>query len=280
MFDALHAAKSGRIVEQVEEAVQMATSLGCQVAGLGGYNSIVTSDCQRITHSEIGLTSGNALTVGMCLRAVEEVAQTESIQVRAAAVVGASGNIGRAYARCLASQVAELTLVVRRPGSRRSRRFFEELTAAYPETQIQLTDGLEGLRHCQLIIGASNSPEPVVGARNIGQDPCIICDVALPSDIASDVAELRPQARIIRGGIVRLPDNPDLTLSGLNLPAGRVFACIAETLLMGLAGERGHGSRGELTVDQIQRMLSLADEHGFRHEIHFRESSELQKQLF
>jgi hypothetical protein len=195
----------------------------------------------------------------MCLRAAEEVTAERGISTETAAVVGAAGNIGKAYSTCLAPRVRNLILIVRRPHSRRSQRLLAQLSEAYPATNIELASSMNHLQRCQLIIGASNSPVPVIYPEHLGTHPTVICDVALPSDVCGGIVLARPNAHIIRGGIVRLPFNDDLTLSGLNLPAGRVFACIAETLLMGLAGIHTHGSYGEISGGQVEQLLQLAD---------------------
>lgn len=261
---------SGAILKQIETAIELAFQLNCQTAGLGGYNSIVTFNCQRVRNMGIGLTSGNALTVAMCLRAAEEVAARLTIDTEVAAVVGAGGNIGSVYSKCLASKVKRLYLITRRPRSRRAQRLLHELEATFPKTTFTLSSSMDALRNCQLIVGASNSPTPVIFPRHIGNQLCVICDVALPSDVSPDLCAGYPNVTVIQGGIVRLPLNNDLKLSGLNLPAGRVFACIGETLLMGLAEMKGHGSYGDLTPESVQQMLKLADEHGFQHEIQYR----------
>lgn len=49
--------------------------------------------------------------------------------------------------------------------------------------------------------------------------------------------------------------------------AGRAFACLAETMLLSLAGHRGHFGLGRPTLDQVDRMVELAEiagAQGFR----------------
>lgn len=84
----------------------------------------------------------------------------------------------------------------------------------------------------------------------------------MPSDISAAVIRERPDALVIPGGIVRLPD-PDLSLEGLDIQPGHVLACLAETLLMGLEGATTHGSFGAITPEGVQNILALSDKHGF-----------------
>jgi predicted amino acid dehydrogenase len=68
---------------------------------------------------------------------------------------------------------------------------------------------------------------------------------------------------VIKGGVVRLPCNSDLIIPGVPLAPGHVFACMAETLLMGLEDVAGHGSYGPLTTARVHWALDMADKHGF-----------------
>ena len=59
----------------------MARDQGCQIVGLGGYTSIVTGNCKRIRVDGVGLTSGNALTVGVGLTMLREAAAERGIHL-------------------------------------------------------------------------------------------------------------------------------------------------------------------------------------------------------
>ena len=251
--------------EKVEEAVEMARDEGCQVVGLGGYTSIVTSNCRRIGVEGIGLTSGNALTVGAGVSVLKTAAQERGIDFDKAriAIVGATGNIGATCAGMLALPDREVLLVVRELGSPRLEQTVAEIKAMSPGARIRVTDQMKDLAGCPLILCATNSPSPLVFPEHLSKEPVIICDIAVPGDVSPRVAEERPDVLIIEGGVVRLPCNSDFTIAGLDLPPGHVYACIAETLLMGLDGERGHGTYGAVTIPRVRKVLDAANRHGF-----------------
>jgi predicted amino acid dehydrogenase len=69
--------------------------------------------------------------------------------------------------------------------------------------------------------------------------------------------------RVIRGGVVRLPRDPDFRIAGAPLDPGLVYACLAETLLMGLEGATQHGSYGPVTAAGVESALAAAKRHGF-----------------
>jgi predicted amino acid dehydrogenase len=77
------------------------------------------------------------------------------------------------------------------------------------------------------------------------------------------VIENRKDVLYFTGGIVRLPHEKELNLPGLPLPPGHVFACMAETMILGLSGIRENFSYGKLKVRQIELIESLASHHGF-----------------
>jgi predicted amino acid dehydrogenase len=60
-----------------------------------------------------------------------------------------------------------------------------------------------------------------------------------------------------------MPGNQDLKLTGIHLPDGHIYACTAETIVLGLAGLREHYSFGPLDPEKVQEILKLAKAHGF-----------------
>lgn len=146
------------------------------------------------------------------------------------------------------------------PGAGFAQRLAAHLGAQAPVT---CHTDLQILSQASLILGASNSAEPLIFPELLGPGPLVICDISVPSDTTPELLQLRPDLRVIRGGVVRLPENPDFVIGGIPLEAGLSFACMAETLLLGLENQRGHASYGALTKAQVQASLELARRHGF-----------------
>ena len=265
IMDAIRLRDVQWVNEKIEEAVVMARDVGCSIAGLGGYTSIVTGNCRRLKVDGIGLTSGNALTVGASLHVLKRVASEAGIDIRKSrvAIVGATGNIGSTYAGMIAAEAAEVLLVVRELGSPRLAQTLDEVKAHAPAARIRATDRIEDLAQCQLIVSASNSPVPLIHPEHLPQGPAVVCDIAVPGDVSLEVMKQRPDVTVIEGGLVRLPCNPDFTIAGLALPPGHAYACIAETMLMGLDGETGHGTCGPVTIGRVRKVLESAERHGF-----------------
>ncbi len=258
--------EAGWIRDQIEEAVGVARDAGCRVVGLGGYTSILMGNGLRVRTNGVALTSGNALTIGMGVLALKKAAQEQGIELASArlGILGASGNIGQTYALMMAPHVAELVLIVRNPNTAKVSTFVEEVRRAAPGVALQVTDQVSSLRGCSLIVAASSAAGPLIFPEHLAEGPVVICDLSLPADVDASVLEQRPDVLVINGGIVRLPPgNGDLRIGGLALDPGHIYACIGETLLMGLEGVTTHGSYGPVRPEQVEWTLRVAEKHGF-----------------
>jgi predicted amino acid dehydrogenase len=90
-----------------------------------------------------------------------------------------------------------------------------------------------------------------------------VVDVAAPGDVDPSLVEHRPEATLIQGGIVRLPMEQHLRVDGMGLRHGEVYGCLAETIMLGLAGVGENFSYGALSAADIRRARALAHLHGF-----------------
>jgi predicted amino acid dehydrogenase len=170
----------------------------------------------------------------------------------------------KGLARSLASSPILLARVLAIGSEDGFRDALEELYRDYGLARfIAVSTDLEDLRGCELIVSASNDSGAVIHPGHIGDDDVIICDLAVPRDTSPLLEIEKPNASIIQGGIVRLPENPDFTVGGIPLDRGRAFACMAETLLLGLEGRTENFSYGEISKEQVKLILGLAAKHGF-----------------
>ena len=108
--------QSSWAADLVERGVELARRLGCSLAGLGGYTSIVTDNCRAIVDDEIAVTSGNSLTAAAALDALRLAARRVGITSARLGVLGAAGNIGLVMAEVAADHVGDIVLVGR-PGA-------------------------------------------------------------------------------------------------------------------------------------------------------------------
>ena len=136
----------------------------------------------------------------------------------------------------------------------------KELGLAAP---ITISSSISALKSADLIITASNTAGSLIHPEHLAERPVVICDVALPPDTDPSVSSQRPDVRVIFGGNVRLPRNPDFQVRGVPLPRGHGFACMCETLVLGLSGITTDFSIGRITKEQVKTIHTLAKMHGF-----------------
>jgi len=263
IMEGIYARDTQWMMDKIEDAVMQARDYGCQAVGLGAYTSILSGNCKRITTQGITLTSGNSLTVGMAIEGMKHAAHMSGIDIRRSklAVLGATGNIGATLALMMAPQVESVLLVVRDAHSPRVKSMVEEIGQV--ARNLEVTDDLRELCHCNLIAAASNNPEPLIHPEHLSSEPVVVCDVAVPADVSPEIPLQRPLVTVMRGGLVKLPRNEDFLIAGLDLEPGYVFACMAETLLMGLEGTINSVSFGSIKPEGVNWALQAAQKHGF-----------------
>lgn len=97
----------------VAEAVELAHQRGAGIVGLGAYTAIVSRSGRALKDRTVALTTGNSYTVVAAIEAVLEASTRlgEDLTKMHAAVIGATGSIGRGTALLLGPEVQKLTLV-------------------------------------------------------------------------------------------------------------------------------------------------------------------------
>lgn len=129
---------------------------------------------------------------------------------------------------------------------------------------VQVSGDPSGLFGCDLIVSASSTPDPVIYPRHLSPGPKVIVDIAVPEDVSHEVLRERKDVHVIRGGIVKLPGGSTLQIAGVPLEPGHVFACMAETLLLGLSRMSEHFSWGRVTKMHVEAIRDLGAYHGFQ----------------
>jgi predicted amino acid dehydrogenase len=139
----------------------------------------------------------------------------------------------------------------------------ERMEAALGQPLAVTSEDLDALSRANVVVTASNSATPILFAAHLHRSaPVLVCDVAVPGDVGGDVSE-RGNVRVIRGAVASVPGDPNFELPGVALPRGQMFACTAETVVLGLAGVACDFSRGAITTDQVHEIVTLARMHGF-----------------
>lgn len=267
VMDAFKRGDADRYRELVREAFELARKEGATIVGCGGYTSIVSDNCRDLIDDELLVTSGNSVTAAAAVQAALAAATRLGLNELRVGVVGALGNLGSVLAELLAPHASSIVLAGRRGGKKRLLPRAQELEKAIVEAGcsavVEVADDLTALTRCNLIVSATNAPRAIIEPRHVADGPVVLVDVAVPGDVAEDVARERPKALVLGGGVAQLPLGQRLSFGGMDLPSGEVYGCLAETLLLGLDRASRSLSVGALTVAGVREASELAARHGF-----------------
>ncbi len=251
-----------RVYRKIVACGHMAEKLGARLLGLGAYTSVVGDAGETIAgRLDIPVTNGDAYTVAMALAAVREAARQMDIALpeASAAVVGATGVIGRVCAEMLAHEVPELVLVGRRDDA------LDEVRARCAAGRAHVTTGtdISAIYDCDLILTVTSATTSVIEPQHL-KPGAVVCDVARPRDVSLRVAEVRDDVLVIEGGMVEVPGPVDFGFN-FGFPPGKSYACMAETMVLALEGRYADYSVGKhITLAQVHEIDALAARHGFR----------------
>ncbi len=120
------------------------------------------------------------------------------------------------------------------------------------------------IREGRIVLCAANHPQPFLTAEDF-REGAIVCDIAVPNNVVAGITVKRPDLIYQQGGIVATPNGESLHPGARAfLAEGQLFACMAETVILGLAGFERHYSYGQITKRQVREIAALAEMHGFR----------------
>ena len=253
-----------RVYRKIIDTGRMAERLGAQILGLGAFTSVVGDAGLTISKAlDVPVTTGDSYTVAVAVQAIQEAARLMEIPIdsASAAVVGASGAIGRVCAELLSREVAEVLLIGRNLEA--LDRLKNELTTRGATSQLSASTNMADLRKTQLILTVTSSMGAVIEPEHISPGS-VVCDVARPRDVAVQVKATREDVLVIDGGMVEVPGAVDFHFN-FGLPPGKTYACMAETIALALEGRFEDYSIGkDISIERVKEITQIAWKHGFR----------------
>jgi predicted amino acid dehydrogenase len=223
-----------RMLELPEKAVyrkiiqtgQLAEKLGAKLLGLGAYTSVVGDAGVTIAKAlKIPVTTGDSYTIAIAVEAICEAARIMDIPLESAcaAVVGATGTIGKVCAELLSNVVGELYLIGRRTEPLENLRDRLQKGA---RAQLHVSTKMDVLQKAQLILTVTSAMHDVIHPEDL-QPGAVVCDVARPRDVSAMVAAVRDDILVIDGGMVDVPGSVNFHFN-FGFPPGKAYACMAE----------------------------------------------------
>lgn len=252
------------VYEKIIGAIRIAEDLGAKVVGLGAFTSVVGDQGITIARNvDIAVTTGNSYTVATAVEGALRAAELMGIDPAEAnaAVVGATGSIGRTCTHLLAEKCASITLV---------GILVDQLEALQAEVAAKnsapvaiSTDVEAGIRDADIVVAVSSAVEAIIQPSFI-KPGAVVCDVARPRDVSEAVAKERNDVLIIEGGVIAVPGDVEFNFD-FGFPPKTAYACMSETMILALEGRYESYTLGkDVSVEQVREMTQLAAKHGFK----------------
>ena len=243
---------------------QLAQKLGAKILGLGGFTSVVGDGGLTIAkHLDIPVTTGDSYTIAMAVEGALKAAQQMNIDpaTATAAIIGATGAIGRVCAQMLAPYVAKVMLIGRRLEALEQVQAL--IAGQQPDTEVQVSTEMQTLDQAQMVLTVTNSIDTVIESHHL-RSGSVVCDVARPRDVSRQVIEQRDDILVIEGGMVKVPGPVNFNFD-FGFPHGMAFACMAETMALALEGWYNNYTLGkEITLEQVRTIAEISARHGFK----------------
>ncbi|MFV9506151.1 MAG: serine carboxypeptidase [Oscillochloridaceae bacterium umkhey_bin13] len=248
-------------------AARMAERMGAQLMGLGAFTSVVGDAGITVAQkADIGITSGNSLTVAATLEAAKQAVLLmkggRPDKVRAV-VIGATGSIGAVCARLLAQAVRDVVLIA--PRAERLLALKQQIEQETPGARvIAATHPDAYIGDADLIITTTSALTGKVINVDKLKPGAVVCDVARPPDVKEEDAARRPDVLIVESGEIVLPGQPDFGFD-IDMPPGTAYACLSETALLAMDGKFGDYTLGRnIEMDRVKEMYRLWQKHGLK----------------
>jgi len=252
--------------KRIKETISLAERLGVKLVGIGAIIPSVTSAGKDLVDNlKIGITHGRALTVGISLEGIKEIAKIKNLNLEqiTVGIVGAAGTIGKAMAKLLIKEkVKNFILVAKTEDFKYLTKLKEEMIRLEPSSLIEVSSSVHSIKDAELVIVTTSSPEILINSEDLKYG-AIIYDVTQPQNISPEIVQERKDLLIIDGGIVKTP-GIDYHFD-FGLPPQTSFACLAETLILAAEGRYNDCLVGEVEPEKVKEIVELAKKYNFNH---------------
>jgi len=236
--------------------------LGAERIGLGAYTAPMTRNgLAVIKHPGIKayITHGDALSAASAVPIVRESARLKGIDIATSsiAVVGAYGIVGKAAALLL-SELNPRAMILTGHNHNKLAAVSKELNGCFQGEIICSADN-SAIRQADIVILSITSDGYIVGPKDLKKN-AVVVDMAQPHNMSQEVCIQRPDVLRVDGGYMSIAD--------INLrfkmgpPRGTTFACLTETIISTLSGDRDHHV-GPVDMDFARGIMPLANSLGF-----------------
>ena len=250
-----------QLLAKVHDAIRAAEREGARVATLGGFTSILLEAMAQPPVGNMVLTTGNTLTAALIVRGIERAARLlgRPLECETLLVIGATGDVGSACARCFAGRTRRLLLA-----ARNRKRLEDEATRLRRHGPVtESTDVSALLREATLIIAAASVPAPCFSLATCHPE-ALICDAGYPKNIRFAPEDVQGR-RIFWGGMGvfggGLWSDDGILEAFYRFPSPHTaHGCMLEGAVLAIAGrfEPFSAGRGRITPERVDEMSRLS----------------------
>jgi fatty aldehyde-generating acyl-ACP reductase len=262
--DKLGASFAKTNIGKVIQAAAWATKMGAGIVALGGFTSIVLEgNLDSFAAHPTKFTTGNTLTAAYIVKALEKTAENRSIDIGKSniLVIGATGDIGTACVQYLKRKAGKLLLCAR------NLQRLEKLAAKLQQEQAVVQYGVsanELMPEADIIICAASATG--IELSNCKKD-VLVCDAGYPKNIENGIRD--DNVHLFHGGMGQVSSgyefNPDYSASIYHYASPYIIhGCILEAMILAFEKrfENYSSGKGNITVDKMEEIYSLAVKHG------------------
>ncbi len=255
-----------KVLDLIEAGINICVKRGAQIVGLGGFASVVGNEGEVLSKRvAVPLTSGNTLTASLALDGIYKAAYLMGapLQTSTAAIIGATGDIGSICTKILSKKVKKLNIAAR---NKQRLQEFANTIRQYGKAEVEVFKYTQdAVRDADIVLSATSAVTTIIEPANL-KSGAVVCDVAIPPNIAKEVALSRNDIMVFEGGLAKLPYPNDIINESVIslLPKDSVYGCIAETMTLALEGRlEGYSiGRGNITEERLTEIKSMAALHG------------------
>ncbi len=253
------------VLKKIIKAGEIAKENGAKILGLGAYTAQVGKRGVLVSKElNMPVTTGSSYTAAVTMDAIFEAAKKVCINLSEskAAVIGATGGIGKVCSQILSVHVPHIVLIAR--NQERLNNLAKLIQEKNNTINIETTTNIskETISDCDIIIIVTNDPMLLIDIKAV-KSGAVICDVSQPPNISKQDRESRNDILIIDGGIVKPHGNVNFNFY-FGLPPGLAFACMAETMILALEEKyEPYSIGGNITLEKVLEISKLAAKHGF-----------------
>jgi len=257
---------SNLVRKRILETVLFAQNkLGVEIIGLGSLIVSATDGGKwLLNHPQVKLTitHGDTYAVLVAKEGIEKILNIckflpENTKI---AIVGAAGLIGRELTKIIAQKGYPLILIEKT--EEKIAFIKEKIRKINLEDKIFLTSiNLKDIFPADLVITATSHPSVLLKSEHLKKG-AIIYDIAQPMNVSPELIKERPDIIKIDGAYVDI-NGIDLKFN-MGPPKGTTFACLVETMMMALEGDKNHHV-GEIDISYLEKTKKWAKKYNFHH---------------